>query len=274
MGYIYILTSPSGKSYVGQTTRDIEERFGEHQEPTSACSAIRNAIQYYGWDRFIADYYECPDGELNKNEKWMVELLGTLSPGGYNLREGGGSRGKFSDDTKQKLSESRIGINTHGEGVGMSEETKQKVQNTWTEEKRKEHSIRYSGFLNPMFGKPRDDETKQKISLSWTEERREQMREDRTGDKNPMFGVRGEEHPWWGRSHTEETIQKNKDSQLNSQKVYQYDLEGKYIQSFNSYREAARYLKDEDAHTPISRCARGKQKTSYGFVWSLTPPLL
>ena len=63
MGYIYILTSPSGKSYVGQTTRDIEERFGEHQEPTSACSAIRNAIQYYGWDRFIADYYECPDGE-------------------------------------------------------------------------------------------------------------------------------------------------------------------------------------------------------------------
>lgn len=272
MGYIYILTSPSGKSYVGQTTREIEERLGEHQEHTSACRAIRNAIQYYGWDRFIADYYECPDGELNKNEKWMVELLGTLSPGGYNLREGGGSRGKFSDDTKQKLSESRVGEKNHRYGTKTSEETKQKIQKTWTEEKRKEHGLKNSGFLNPIFGKPRDDETKQKISEKWTEERREQMREDRTGDKNPMFGVRGEEHPWWGRSHTEETIQKNKDSQPNSQRVYQYDLEGKYINSFDSYREAGRQLNYDS--TPISRCARGKQKTSYGFVWSLTPPLL
>jgi group I intron endonuclease len=273
MGYIYILTSSSsGKSYVGQTTREIEERLGEHQEHTSACRAIRNAIQKHGWDSFIADYYECPDDELNKNEKWMVELLGTLSPWGYNLREGGGSRGKFSDDTKKKLSESRVGEKNHRYGTKTSEETKQKVQKMWTEEKRKEHGLKISGFLNPMFGKPRDEETKEKIRMSWSEERKEYHRELVSGDKNPMFGVRGEEHPWWGRSHTEETIQKNKDSQLNSQKVYQYTLEGKYIQSFDSYREAGRRL-DFD-YIPISRCARGKQKTAYGFLWSRDPPLL
>ena len=198
--------------------------------------------------------------------------MGTLSPGGYNLREGGGSRGKFSDDTKKKLSESRVGDKNHRFGTHPSEETKQKIQKTWTEDKRKEHSVRYSGFGNPMFGNPRDEKTKEKISLSWTEERREQQRELVSGEKNPMFGVRGEDHPWWGRSHTEETIQKNKDSQPNSQKVYQYDLEGKYIQSFDSYSEAGRQLKYDS--TPISRCARGKQTTSYGFVWSRNPPSL
>jgi group I intron endonuclease len=272
MGYLYTLTSPSFKSYVGLTTRTMEERLKEHQEPASGCRAISNAIQKYGLENFVVDYYECPDDELNHHERWMVNLMGTLSPGGYNLREGGGSRGKFSDETKRKMSEDRMGINTHGEGVGMSDRTKQKIQDIWTEEKRKNHGLQYCGAGNPMFGKPRDEETKEKLRSAWTDEKREQASEIRTGDKNPMFGVRGEEHPWWGRSHTEETIQKNKASQPNSERVYQYELNGTYIQSFESYREAGRYIKDDDAGTPISRCARGRQKTSYGFVWSNTPP--
>ena len=150
MGKIYIFTSPSGKSYVGQTTRDIEERFGEHQEIDSTCRAIRNAIQYYGWDSFIVDYYECPDDELNKNEKWMVDLMGTLSPGGYNLREGGGSRGKFSDDTKKKLSESRVGEKNHRFGTHPSEETKQKIKDSWTEERRKYQILKQNGLWIQM----------------------------------------------------------------------------------------------------------------------------
>lgn len=35
MGFIYTLTSPSGKLYNGQTNRDIHERFDEHQKPNS-----------------------------------------------------------------------------------------------------------------------------------------------------------------------------------------------------------------------------------------------
>lgn len=31
MGFIYILTSPSGKTYVGQTMRTLEERLKKHQ---------------------------------------------------------------------------------------------------------------------------------------------------------------------------------------------------------------------------------------------------
>ena len=51
MGKIYIFTSPSGKSYVGQTTRDIEERFGERQlnydsTPISRCARGKQKTSY------------------------------------------------------------------------------------------------------------------------------------------------------------------------------------------------------------------------------------
>jgi len=105
MGYIYMLTSPSEKSYIGQTIRPVEERLKEHRTgKTSGCRAIYNAIQYHGWDAFEKDWYECPDEDLNKHEELMVEVLGTLYPNGYNLKEGGGANGKMSKETKQKMS--------------------------------------------------------------------------------------------------------------------------------------------------------------------------
>ncbi len=256
MGKIYIFTSPSGKSYVGQTTRDIEERFGEHQEPTSACSAIRNAIQYYGWDSFIADYYECPDDELNKNEKWMVELLGTLSPGGYNLREGGGSRGKHSEESKQKNRESHIGkilTEEHKQKIGEAQlgttrtkETRQRMREaslgkTLTEETRKKIS-------EASLGKTLTEETRQKISeallgRTFTDSHKKKIGENQRGDKHH-----------------------------NSKRVYQYDLEGNLLGSFGSGGEAARHL-EKKSGGKIRECARGKLKTAYGFLWSRDPPL-
>jgi len=119
MGYIYMLTSPSGKSYIGQTTKTVEERFRQHQQKNNRCVAIYNAIQYHGWDAFEKNWYEVPDGDLNKHEELMIEVLGTLSPDGYNLREGGGSN-KPSEETKQKIRETHIGM-TH------TEESKQKM---------------------------------------------------------------------------------------------------------------------------------------------------
>lgn len=57
--------------------------------------------------------------------------------------------------------------------------------------------------------------------------------------------------------------------------VEQYDLEGHYIQSFNSCSDAARWLFENkhtrsvgrEANTHIADALRGKYKTAYGFVW-------
>ena len=49
MYLIYKLTSPSGKSYIGQTN-NIRKRINSHKSSKNKCIAIKNAIQKYGWD--------------------------------------------------------------------------------------------------------------------------------------------------------------------------------------------------------------------------------
>ena len=57
--------------------------------------------------------------------------------------------------------------------------------------------------------------------------------------------------------------------------VEQYDLEGHYIQSFNSCGEATRWLFENEllskasggAASHIGQVVNGKRKTAYGFIW-------
>lgn len=75
-----------------------------------------------------------------------------------------------------------------------------------------------------------------------------------------------------GKTFTEETKQKMSKAKLGennstSKKVFQYSLIGEFIQSFASSGEAARALSKSDGST-ISKCARGKRNTAYGFKWS------
>ena len=200
-----------GKIYIGQTIRPIHKRLKEHQKESSGCVAIYNAIKKHGWDNFEKDYYECPDEDLNFDEDLLVREMGTLSPSGYNLIEGGGSNGKPSEETRQKQSDARIGKKLTGE-------------------------------------------TKRKMSEA----------------------RRGEKHYNYGKTQSEETKQKRREAQLgekhsSSKRVYQYDLDGKYIQSFGSAEEAARHL-NKTGGSNISACARGakngRHKTAHNFKWS------
>ena len=286
-----MLKSPSGKIYIGQTIRPIEKRLKEHESGQSKeCRAIYNAIQYHGWENIEKDWYECPDSDLNKHEELMMEVLGTLSPNGYNLREGGGSRGKASEETKQMIREALLGDNNHFYGKTHTEEAKQKQR----EAKRGENNPNYGktpsnetkqkqrkaklGENNPMFrrtgekspnyGKTPSNETKQKIGdgnrgKTVSEETRQKLKKTTSGENNPMFG----------KTHTEEAKQKIKEANLGennhrSKRVYQYGLDGNFINSFGSCREAGLHLKKD--RKSISKCAYGDLKTAYGFKWSYT----
>ncbi|AGE53873.1 GIY-YIG catalytic domain-containing endonuclease [Paramecium bursaria Chlorella virus KS1B] len=245
MGFIYTLTSPSRKEYVGQTTRSIEQRLDEHQKEDSGCKAIAGAIKEYGWDNFIVDYYECPDDELNKHETWLIRLMGTLAPCGYNLREGGGSRGKFSEESKNKMSES------HKLLVGDKNPFYNKHH---TEESRKKMSDAQKGEKSHLYGKPRKEEVKSKISKS-------------------QMGVN---NSFYGKKHTEVSIKKQSESRMGEKNprakcVYQFDMNGNFIQSFQTVTEAAKYL--GKTHSSIAECARGDRNSAYGFRWSSKPTL-
>lgn len=225
MGYLYMLKNKiNGKIYVGQTIRPIKRRLEEHRSgESSKCRALYSAIKKYGWKNFEKDWYECPDEDLNFDEELLIREMGTISPNGYNLREGGGSRGKHSDESKQKMRVAAL-------GKTRSEETKQRCKEA------------KAGKNHPMYGKTRSKKSKQKQSVSVT------------GERNHMYGKIGEKHH-------------------NSKRIYQYELDGTFIDSFASGKEAGRHFKKDESN--IKACARGsrRHKSAYGFKWSYTFPL-
>jgi predicted GIY-YIG superfamily endonuclease len=64
MGYIYCITSPSGKKYIGQTIRSCEKRFDEHCKFPKSCILLENAIRKYGKDQMKFEILLMIDNEL------------------------------------------------------------------------------------------------------------------------------------------------------------------------------------------------------------------
>lgn len=105
MGVIYLITNlANGKQYVGQTLRTLEERLEEHCSKHSKCLALHSAIEKYGRANFQIEQLDVGLDrlELNYKEAMWIKQLNTLSPHGYNLKDGG-SNGKHSTETKQKM---------------------------------------------------------------------------------------------------------------------------------------------------------------------------
>ena len=122
----------NGKRYIGQTIyQDNPELRWKTGTGYIGCRAFYNAIQKYGWDAF--DHYVIQD-KLTKEEADELETLNiafyntTDNRYGYNLQSGG-SKGKLSEETKQIISNLKMG-NKCCVGRIMSEETKQKISNS------------------------------------------------------------------------------------------------------------------------------------------------
>ena len=93
MGIIYKLTSPSGKIYIGQTTRSFQQRLKEHITQ-SGCVILSFALKKYGFENFEKEILiTCDDDLLNIKEIEYIKLFNSLEPNGYNIRTGG-SAGK------------------------------------------------------------------------------------------------------------------------------------------------------------------------------------
>lgn len=119
VGYIYRLTSPSGKSYIGQTIQDPERRWADHvrrahsNDDKERCPALSQAIIKYGWDNFTKEILStCKPEELDDQEILYINTHNTVSPNGYNLTLGGnGVNVKMSDETKTKMKNSALNSN-------------------------------------------------------------------------------------------------------------------------------------------------------------------
>lgn len=134
MGYIYCLTSPSGKKYIGQTTRTVEQRIDEHTKG-SECRILASAIKKYGIAQFEIEVLEDADNDqLDQLEKHYIAQLNTMHPNGYNIRSGG-SNGKHCEESREKMRQAKLGAKNHNYGKPRSEEAKRNISVSKQKEK-------------------------------------------------------------------------------------------------------------------------------------------
>jgi group I intron endonuclease len=106
---IYKITNTiNDKIYIGQTIRSLHFRWSQHKYATKkdVNTPLYKAIKKYGVKNFKIQEIGGANNqsELNYQEWLLICKLDTYWPNGYNLREGGGNRGKNSEHSKIKMS--------------------------------------------------------------------------------------------------------------------------------------------------------------------------
>lgn len=171
---IYKITSPSKKIYIGQSA-DILKRIKCYEKGYCKNQKILfYSLKKYGWKKHKFEIIcQCDESELNNLEKYYVDLYGTFnSEYGMNIKDGGGSRGKCSEDMKKRMSIAQKGKTSKRIGYKHSELTKQKIRlgnqgRKHTAQSRKNMSLAHigkqAGENHFRFGKHCSEETKEKI---------------------------------------------------------------------------------------------------------------
>lgn len=138
-GYIYKLTAPNGKVYIGQTI-DFKRRMSEYRKPSSAKyqGKLKNSIKKYGFNNFSVEIlFEgyCTIDFLNSLEIYYIKKFDSIEQG-LNIQYGG-INGLHSEETKIKMSISAkklcsnkdytLNRNSHWKGRKHSKEAKLKM---------------------------------------------------------------------------------------------------------------------------------------------------
>lgn len=134
---IYKIVNPKGKIYIGQSV-NIRERFFTYKRlECKNQPKIYNSLVKHGADKHkFVILCECKKEELNNLEIYYIELYQTFNNKfGLNLKEGGGQKNTYSQESRKK----------------MSEVQKQKYIN---------------GYINPNTGRALSEERKLKMSLA------------------------------------------------------------------------------------------------------------
>lgn len=232
----------NGKMYIGITSRPPEIRWGTNgsQYTSTRNPCFYNAIQKYGWDNFehIILFENLTEQEAKLKERELIAKYHTCiyddNKMGYNMTFGGeGTLGHIiSEETRQKMSESKKGEKNSFYGKHFSEESKKKLSNAL--------KGKMAGEKNPFYGQKHSEETKQKLS---------EYAAARIGELNPNYGnhaLAGENHPWYGKHLPEETKRKISEARKgkysginnsNAKSVYCYETDRLYITTQEASKE-------------------------------------
>lgn len=238
---IYKITSPTGRIYIGQSI-DCERRKTNYKWGASKNQPrIHYSILKHGWDNHKFEIiHQCEEEELNDLESYYIELYQSFNMEyGLNLQSGGNTY-KWSDESREKASESHKGkLHTEEEKKKMSESNKGRIFS-------EEHRKNISEAAKKRTGQKHSDETKKKISKSGKGKHHHKHSEEA---KKKMSITRKGKNTWSrGRKLSEET--KTKISESNKGKNTWSKgrvLSKETIQKMNEGRERNRLRKNKAA---------------------------
>ena len=182
-GFLYKLTFPNGKEYIGITKRTVNRRFAAHVSSARCANttcAVHSAIIKYGEKNvnvetlLIANYKS-----LKEIEQKAIAVFGTLVPNGYNITRGGDS---VSDSARSEESRKKIGDASRGRT--MSAEAREKIG---AAQKGRRHTDQTKEKIRlARIGTKRSAETLLKMSASLkgkrlSEDQKERLRVFHTG---------------------------------------------------------------------------------------------
>lgn len=162
-GYtVYKHVSPSGKVYIGITSKKPEKRW-DNGKGYRDCPHMSRAVAKYGWDNF--EHVILAQG-LSKEEAEVMEVRliaehqSNNGDYGYNVDNGGSSPGRASAETRKKMSLSHM-------GHPVSEETRRKLSESHKGVPMSpEHLASSRAASVKRRGIPLPEETRHKISMS------------------------------------------------------------------------------------------------------------
>ena len=164
---VYKHTSPSEKVYIGITSQKPEYRW-DNGNGYKQNIYFYNAIQKYGWENFkheILFTNLTKEGACTKEKELITLYDSTDRNKGYNLSIGGelSALGTIlSDETRRKMSESRIGDKNHFYGKHHSEKTKKIISDKAKKRTRSDEAKRKTS--ETLKGHIVSEETRKKIS--------------------------------------------------------------------------------------------------------------
>jgi group I intron endonuclease len=143
MADLYMLTSPSGKSYIG-ISDDARRRWNEHNfdaRKGSKC-VIHLAIRKHGWDNFKKQILVTSTYDYVRDlESKLIKAYKTMLPDGYNMTVGGEVSPMSNPEVAARVGRALKGRKNPVRGANVS------------------------GEGNPMFGKQHSDESKSEMRL-------------------------------------------------------------------------------------------------------------
>ena len=154
-GYIYKITAPNGKAYVGQhkfkvnatakphrgrvklklNMYSLQKRLKDHCKKGSNCVLLKRSITKYSWDNMSKEVLlRCAPEQLDSYEQAMIAAWDCMAPRGLNCTSGGESNKRLSEDLRRNISaglaryyETHDNPNKGKPGRTHTAETKEKI---------------------------------------------------------------------------------------------------------------------------------------------------